>query len=130
VAAVGDGKPKALREIYRRHGNAVWLVAKRICGSGEQAEQVCEAVFAELWSRPDPARGRLKSWLVEQTHARAVAVAGRDLERDAVLLTSVGGHGVEEAAQLLGVTAAEVKRSVRQGLLSLRQALAAEGVTG
>jgi RNA polymerase sigma-70 factor, ECF subfamily len=44
----------------------------------ELAKEVCQAVFTELWSRPehfDPAGGRLRSWLVAQARARAVHVA-------------------------------------------------------
>ena len=133
VVAVGGRSHEALREIYRRHGGAVWVVAKRVCGSAEPAEQVCEAVFTELWSHPErfePARGGLRSWLVVQVHTRAVALVGHDVERDAVLLAYVGGHSCSETARLLGTTEGIVKSSIRRGLLNLRHTLHAEGVTG
>jgi RNA polymerase sigma-70 factor, ECF subfamily len=166
VAAVGDRSRDALGEIYRRHGSAVWSVAKQVCRGSEQAEEVSAAVFAELWSRPerfDGERGGLRAWLVAQAHVRAVAVvrpqraagatppsaevevaahagglpdeARRALEhlpaveRDAILLTYVGGHTCGAAARLLGVPETTIKSSVRRGLLNLRRALEAEGVS-
>lgn len=84
IAAVGDQSQEALGEIYRRHGGAVWSVAKRVCRRAELAEQVCQAVFTELWSHPegfDPTRGDLRSWLVAQAHSHAVAVVRSDPNR-------------------------------------------------
>lgn len=78
VAGIGDRDEGALAEAYRRHGGAVWAVAQRVCGRGRQAEQVCEGIFTELWSRPgrfDASRGALRSRLVAEAHARAVDVA-------------------------------------------------------
>jgi RNA polymerase sigma-70 factor, ECF subfamily len=77
VAAVGDRSHEALGEIYRRHGGPVWSIAKQVCRSATQAEDVCQAVFTELWSHPerfDRATGSLRSWLVARAHARAVQV--------------------------------------------------------
>jgi RNA polymerase sigma-70 factor (ECF subfamily) len=73
-----DHEHDALAEVYRRHGGAVWAVARRVCGNGPLAEQVCERVFTELWSRPgrlDPSRRSLRAWLVARAHAGAVEVA-------------------------------------------------------
>jgi RNA polymerase sigma-70 factor, ECF subfamily len=78
VAAVGGRSHEALSEIYRRHGGAVWSIAKQVCRSAERAEEVSQAVFAELWSHPErfhPADGGLRSWLVARAHTRAVHVA-------------------------------------------------------
>lgn len=78
VAAVGDRNHDALGEIYRRHSGSVWSIAKRVCRSATQAEEVCQAVFTDLWSHPerfDPAAGSLRSWLVARAHARAVRSA-------------------------------------------------------
>jgi RNA polymerase sigma-70 factor (ECF subfamily) len=78
VAAVGDRNHEALGEIYRRHGGSAWSIAKQVCRSATQAEEVCQEVFTELWSHPerfDPAAGSLRSWLVARAHARAVRIA-------------------------------------------------------
>ena len=77
VAAVSGRNHEALSAIYRRHGGAVWSVAKRVCGA-EHAEEVCQSVFTELWSHPerfDRGEGSLRSWLVARAHARAVHTA-------------------------------------------------------
>ena len=84
VAAIGDQSHEALSEVYRRHSGAVWSVAKRVCPGAEQAEEVCQAVFTDLWARPqrfDPARSGLRPWLVAQAHSRAVAAARADQGR-------------------------------------------------
>jgi RNA polymerase sigma-70 factor (ECF subfamily) len=161
----------ALGEIYRRHGGAVWSVVDRVCGSGSgsgnsggrsssDAEDICAAVFAEVWAQPHRFAvegGSLRSRLVAEAHARAVALARQrpaagpsepaghaealdddarraieqlaPVERDAILLCYVGGHPCGEAARRLGVSEDEIKGSIRRGLLNLRRALEAEGVS-
>jgi RNA polymerase sigma-70 factor, ECF subfamily len=78
IAAVGDRSDQALQEIYRRHGGAVWAIAKRVCGRDDMAGDICRTVFTDLWSDPgrfDPARGALRSWLVARAHGHAVELA-------------------------------------------------------
>jgi RNA polymerase sigma-70 factor, ECF subfamily len=50
-------------------------------------------------------------------------------ERDALLLAYVGGHTCGETARLLGTSEDIVKSRIRHGLLNLRRALEAEGVS-
>lgn len=104
VAAIRDRRSDALREVYRRHGGAVWSAAKQVCPSAASAEVVCQRVFTELWSDPgrfDPARRGLRSWLV----ARAILFACAN-----------GGTAVPSS-------------DIRRALLDLRRAPFAEGVT-
>lgn len=75
VVDLAAGDHDALAELYRRHGGVVWGVARRVCNDRTLAEDVTQIVFVDLWRRPnrfDPARGRLRPWLVAQAHARAV----------------------------------------------------------
>jgi RNA polymerase sigma-70 factor, ECF subfamily len=85
VAAVVDRSHEALAEIYRRHGGAVWSIAKQVCRGPAHADEVCQAVFTELWSHPeqfDPSKGVLRSLLVARAHARAVQIArSQDTDR-------------------------------------------------
>ncbi len=84
VAAVVQRDERALAEIYRRYGGAVWAMAKRVCCDRALAEDVAQTVFVDLWSRPqrfDPARGRLRPWLVAQAHARAVDLVRAEMAR-------------------------------------------------
>jgi RNA polymerase sigma-70 factor (ECF subfamily) len=68
-----DGR--ALAEIYRRYGGAVWSLARRVLRDDHLAEEVCQTVFCDLWANPgrfDPERGSLRSWLLAQAHGRSV----------------------------------------------------------
>lgn len=53
----------------------------------------------------------------------------RDDERQAIVLSYFGGHSYRETAEMLGAPEGTVKTRIRRGLLVLRQALEAQGVT-
>jgi RNA polymerase sigma-70 factor, ECF subfamily len=75
AAAVARRDGRALAEIYRRHGGAVWGLARRVLRDDHLAEEVCQTVFTELWANPerfDPERGSLRAWLLAQAHGRSV----------------------------------------------------------
>ena len=75
VVAIGRWRQEALAEAYRRHAGAVFALASRVLASRNLAEEVVQEVFLRLWhdaDRFDPARGSLRSWLLAQTHGRAV----------------------------------------------------------
>ena len=77
VTAIARFSEVALAEVYRRHGGAVFGLAKRVMGSASEAEDVTQEVFLRLWNQPDhfdPARGSLRSFLLAQSHGRAVDV--------------------------------------------------------
>jgi RNA polymerase sigma-70 factor (ECF subfamily) len=65
----------ALAEAYRRHGGAVFGLARRVLNGAAEAEDVTQEIFLRLWNQPerfDPTRGTLRSFLLMQSHARAV----------------------------------------------------------
>lgn len=159
VAAVGRRDRDALGEVYRRYGGAVWWIANRVCRRAEVAEEVCQAVFAELWARPegfDRSQGALRTRLVAVAHSVAVDVAGQGGgdepagvqahtdalgkearqavdqlaadERDTILLAYFDGPAYVEGERRR-TSADDVKSRLRDGLLSLRRTLDAEGVT-
>ena len=75
VTAVARYSEVALAEVYRRHGGAVYGLARRVLNSTAEAEDVTQEVFVRLWNQPDrfdPGRGTLRSFLLAQSHARAV----------------------------------------------------------
>ena len=75
VAAVGESDQLALKELYRRHGPAVYGLARRVVVDADRAEEVVQEVFLRLWNQPekfDPDRGTLRSYLLAQTHGRSV----------------------------------------------------------
>jgi len=75
VTMVARYSEVALAEIYRRHGGAVFGLARRVLNDTTDAEDVTQEVFLRLWNEPDrfdPSRGALRSFLLTQSHARAV----------------------------------------------------------
>lgn len=77
VTSIGRYSEVALAEVYRRHGGAVYGLARRVLDNAAEAEDVTQEVFLRLWNEPDrfdPARGSLRSFLLAQSHARAVDV--------------------------------------------------------
>jgi RNA polymerase sigma factor (sigma-70 family) len=121
VSAVLRRDQGALGEIYRRYGGAVWSLARRVCRDADLADEVCQTVFADLWSRPDrfdSSRGRLRPWLLTQAHARAVdAVRSEEArrrrqEREAQLTPRME-HGFESAVAAASLSA-HVRRAVEQ----------------
>jgi RNA polymerase sigma-70 factor, ECF subfamily len=75
VTSIARYSEVALAEAYRRHGGAVFGLAKRVLQNAAEAEDVTQEVFLRLWNEPDrfdPARGSLRSFLLAQAHGRAV----------------------------------------------------------
>lgn len=75
VTFVARYSEEALAEIYRRHGGAVYGLARRVLSNPTEAEDVTQEIFLSLWKDPDrfdPMRGSLRSFLLAQAHGRAV----------------------------------------------------------
>src|SRR5271163_2012478 len=103
VTAVARYSEVALAEVYRRHGGAVFGLARRVLQNTSEAEDVTQEVFLRLWNQPDrfdAARGSLRSFLLAQSHARAVDMVRsrvarqRREERDA-RSTAGAGYDIE-----------------------------------
>lgn len=75
VTSIARYSEVALAEVYRRHGRAVYGLARRVLQDAAEAEDVTQEVFLRLWREParfDPVRGSLRSFLLAQAHGRAV----------------------------------------------------------
>jgi RNA polymerase sigma-70 factor (ECF subfamily) len=75
VTSIARYSEIALAEVYRRHGGAVYGLARRVLNNASEAEDVTQDVFLRLWNQPDrfdPGRGTLRSFLLTQSHGRAV----------------------------------------------------------
>ena len=62
---VADGDDEALRELYRRHSRLAYLLAFRILGREELAEDAVQEAFLRLWRnahRFRPERGSFTTW--------------------------------------------------------------------
>ena len=103
VVAIGRYRQDALAEAFRRHGGAVFGLARRLVGDDALAEEVVQEVFLRLWQQPDrfdAERGSLRSFLLTQSHGRAVdllrseGARRRREERDA-RSTAESGYDLE-----------------------------------
>ena len=75
VTSIARYSEVALAEVYRRHGGAVYGLARRVLNNESEAQDVTQEVFLRLWNQPDrfdPGRGSLRAFLLAQSHARAV----------------------------------------------------------
>ncbi|MDP9387968.1 MAG: sigma-70 family RNA polymerase sigma factor [Actinomycetota bacterium] len=84
VVAIARYREDALAEAYRRHAGAVFALARRVLSDLATAEEVVQEVFLRLWNQPDkfdPDRGSLRSYLLAQTHGRAVDLLRSETSR-------------------------------------------------
>jgi RNA polymerase sigma-70 factor, ECF subfamily len=106
VTSIGRYSEVALAEVYRRHGGAVYGLARRVLDNAAEAEDVTQEVFLRLWNAPDrfdPARGSLRSYLLAQSHARAVDVirsqnSRRARESSDAMKTARAGYDMQNEA--------------------------------
>lgn len=103
VVSIGRWHDDAMAEVFRRHGGAVFALAKRVLGDAGRAEEIVQEVFVRLWNQPerfDPERGSLRSFLLAQTHGRAVDLlrsdsARKDREEREARATAEAGYDIE-----------------------------------
>lgn len=84
-AAISSGDAAALEEAYRRHGAAVYGLARRVLRRDDLAEDIAQEVFVRLWDRPDrfdPDRGTLRTFLQRETHSRSIERVRAEEARD------------------------------------------------
>jgi RNA polymerase sigma-70 factor (ECF subfamily) len=119
VVAIGRWREDALAEAYRRHAGAVYGLARRVLGDATIAEEIVQEVFLRLWNTPDkfdPERGSLRSFLLAQSHGRAVDLVRADTSRRQreerqARQTAEGGYDIEHEVWDLAV-ADQVKEAM------------------
>src|SRR3954451_22702915 len=81
VVAISRYHQDALAEAYRRHGGAVFGLARRLLGNAAVAEDLVQGVLLGLCDQPenfDPDRGSLRAYLLSHCHGRSVDVLRSD----------------------------------------------------
>lgn len=75
VRTVAAGSTEALGRLYDRHAGVVYALARRILTRQEDAEEVVQDVFAQVWrdaGRYDATRATVAGWIVMLTRTRAI----------------------------------------------------------
>jgi RNA polymerase sigma-70 factor (ECF subfamily) len=88
LARVARGDVAALRALYDQHASRAITIAFRILRNREEAEDVVQETFLEVWRRSaqfDPGRGGAVAWVVTIARSRAIdrlrarTIAGRTI---------------------------------------------------
>jgi len=130
VMGIARYQSEALAEAYRRHAGAVFGLAKRLLGGKALAEEVVQEVFLRLWNdadRFDPDRGSLRSFLLTNTHGRAVDMlrsetSRRNREDREARTTAESGYDVEHEVWDMALTDS-VKTALSTLAVGERQAI-------
>jgi RNA polymerase sigma-70 factor (ECF subfamily) len=75
LESVRGKNQRAMADVFDRYGGMVYSVALRLLKDKEQAEDVMQDVFFQLWMKPDAfvqGRGSLGAWLMVVTRNRAI----------------------------------------------------------
>lgn len=75
VERVGRGDHDGFAALYDRHSPLVYGVARRMLGDGQQAEDIAQSVFLQLWTRPEAFRGgNFGAWIARVTRNACIDV--------------------------------------------------------
>ncbi|MEP7009676.1 MAG: sigma-70 family RNA polymerase sigma factor [Acidobacteriota bacterium] len=129
---IGERRPEALQELYRRHASNLLALGKRILNTLEDAEEVLQEVFLRVWQehlRYDSERSSVSTWLVLIMRSRAIDRLRnrRVVERVHGAAYQEGGDSYTSPEGAVNVLDRQREGRVRSELLSLpaeqRQAL-------
>ena len=122
LQAIARGDEAALARLYDQYRVILFGLLVRILNSREEAEDVLQEVFLQVWRRAgdyDTQRGKPFTWLVTLTRSRAIDRL-RALGSRQRLATSAAQEQPEEASDALKETyRSEQKEIVRRALADL-----------
>lgn len=75
LAQTAKGDRRAFAMLYQRAAPKLFAVQIRILGTGQEAEDALQDVFARIWQRADqydPAKGQALSWLIAVARNHAI----------------------------------------------------------
>ena len=108
---------EAFEELYRRHSGHALMLARKLCPSSEQAEEIVQESFISLWrsaGRYRPSLGSVNVWLSSIVRNRAI-----DAWRRAAVRPSEVPIVVEGPGQLLSAIGGDTPAPERAMVLSL-----------
>ena len=103
---IARGDADALALLYDRYAPRVLGLTTRILGDPDEAEDVLQEVFLQVWRAPrfDPSRGAVLTWLLVLARSRAIdrlrslRRRGRDRQVDVAAADLPSGQDVERDA--------------------------------
>lgn len=72
---ISSGETEALSELYNRYASLLLCLARKVVGSTQDAEEVLQEVFLQVWRRADTydsRRSSVPTWLFVITRRRAI----------------------------------------------------------
>lgn len=135
VVGIARFHEDALAEAYRRHGGAVFALARRLTNERVLAEEVVQEVFLAFWREPrrfDSDRGSFGTWILALVHHKSVDAVRREaaIRRRTAPVAEEGrersadtGPGADQGA-LRAVEAGHVRDALGGLPADQRQALA------
>ncbi len=75
IDRIKDGDKSAFRDIYARFSQVVFNLAFRMLRSREEAEEVVQEIFLQLWNKAesyDPERGAVSTWIINIARSRSI----------------------------------------------------------
>src|SRR4029077_5114097 len=97
LARVARGDVAALRALYDQHASRAITIAFRILRNREEAEDIVQETFLEVWRRAaqfDPGRGGAVAWVVTIARSRAI---------DRLRARNIGGRPLASGGEGKGV---------------------------
>jgi RNA polymerase sigma-70 factor (ECF subfamily) len=130
MKAMAESDPSALALLHDRHAATLYALCLRMLRDAEEAEEVLEDVFWQLWRRADQydsSRGSLLAYLVTLARSRATERARRRARRfrlrravpDATVQEALLGVSFPDANPLHAALAHERRNQVRSALAGL-----------
>ena len=75
LVRITEGDKSAFKEIYVRFSQVIFNLAFRMLRSREEAEEVVQEIFLQLWNKADsydPERGAVSTWIINIARSRAI----------------------------------------------------------
>ena len=116
LKAIARQDETALAELYDRYRLILFGLLVRILNSREEAEDVLQEVFLQVWRRAadfDETRGRPFTWLVTLARSRGI-----DRLRNLAARERVALAGAREASEEVSDAMADAFRSEQRGLVT------------